>query len=545
MVARLVTSLEAVWHRLKAWPALSCASFGLIAALGYPPLHAWWVAIPAFAGFVALLYEAPTARSAAWRGWLFGWAHLTLANNWIATAFTHQAQMSEYLGWVAVPLLCVYLAVYPAMASTLANVLARRTGPLAFAAVFAGAWILFEWARSWVFTGYPWPPLGLLALGDWDTAGLAALLPWTGTYALSGLVVLIAGLIAAFVRSAQWLSAVFMVGLTALVMLVPMHGERSDSTEIAFTLVQPYIPQDEINDGSKFEEQFLRIARLTAKGNDRSRVVLWPESAVPDYLEPDYPQRYYNQTTAVNPETREGDPEYARQRIGSVIGPEGTLLTGVVNLDIAEVEGQRRAVSARNSVVALNGAGELTHHYAKGHLVPYGEYLPMRSLLEPLGLSRLVAGSIEYKPGPGPRTLDLGIHGKAGVQICYEIVFSGRVVDREDRPDYLFNPSNDGWFGWWGPPQHLAQARMRALEEGLPVLRSTTTGISAVIDANGVVRQSIAMGESAARDGFIPQPHSATLFARLGNTLPLLWAAILILVGLSAPRLLALRKPQS
>ena len=169
----------------------------------------------------------------------------------------------------------------------------------------------------------------------------------------------------------------------------------------------------------------------------------------------------------------------------------------------------------------------------------------MRGVLEPLVLSRLVAGSIDYAPGPGPQTLNLGSQGKAGVQICYEIVFSGRVVDPDNRPDYLFNPSNDGWFGSWGPPQHLAQARMRALEEGLPVLRSTTTGISAVIDAGGVVRQSILMGEAAALEGRSPVARAPTLFSRFGNALPLGWAALLILLGLAAPRLLALRQPQS
>ena len=138
------------------------------------------------------------------------------------------------------------------------------------------------------------------------------------------------------------------------------------------------------------------------------------------------------------------------------------------------------------SVTALDSTGAIRGSYAKAHLVPYGEYLPMREILEPLGLSRLVAGSIDFLAGPGPRTLDFGPYGKAGFQICYEIIFSGQVADRANRPDYLFNPTNDGWFGSWGPPQHLAQARMRAIEEGLPVLRATTTGISAVIDADGV-----------------------------------------------------------
>ena len=202
--------------------------------------------------------------------------------------------------------------------------------------------------------------------------------------------------------------------------------------------------------------------------------------------------------------------------------------------------GRRGAVSARNSVMALDGSGRIRGGYDKAHLVPYGEYLPMRPILEPLGLSRLVAGSIDYLPGPGPRTLDLGVHGKAGVMICYEIVFSGHVVDKANRPDYIFNPSNDGWFGSWGPPQHLAQARMRAIEEGLPVLRSTTTGISAVIDANGVVREHIGMGKADKLEGFVPEANPPTLFARLGHILTLAWAAAFLALGLAIPRVLAL-----
>ncbi len=330
---------------------------------------------------------------------------------------------------------------------------------------------------------------------------------------------------------------ILIVVLVSGMMLPRFNGPQE--TAIRFTLVQPLIPQSEMNDGTKFDEQFMRIARLTAPGRDTSRLVLWPESAIPDYLEDGYPERYYSRMTAG------GDPDYARRQIGEVIGAQSTLLTGVVNLNIGTVQGRRRAVSARNSVVAINGAGTITHDYVKAHLVPYGEYLPMRPVLQPLGLSRLVAGAIDYLPGPGPRTLDLGEHGRAGVQICYEIVFSGQVVDRQDRPDYIFNPSNDGWFGVWGPPQHLAQARLRALEEGLPVLRSTTTGISAVIDADGVVRDSVAMNTAGAMEGNIPAAHAPTLFAKLGNALPLGWAALLIIVGLAVPRLLAHRASRS
>ena len=531
---------EKVWTAMLARPGLSSVGLGLISALGYPPLHAWWIAIPALAAFIALVHQAKSWKAAAWQGWLFGWAHLTLANNWIATAFTHQSEMPAFLGWVAVPLLCIYLAIYPALAVLAARLITDRlakadAGLVTFGVILAATWIVTEWLRSWVFTGYPWPPLGLMLLGGWDAAGFGRLLPSIGTYALSGFTLIVAtGGALSLLRRDLW-ELVFWLLPIAFVMILPRLSEPENS-DVRYALIQPNLTQDEINDPAKFDEQFARIADLTTPGREQSRLVLWPESAIPDYLEDGYPLRYYIAMTGG------GDPMLARARIGSTIGENSTLLTGVVNLNIGEREdGSIGAVGARNSVLALNGAGSITGHYAKAHLVPYGEYLPMREWLEPLGLNRLVAGDIDYVPGPGPQTLDLDEHGKAGIQICYEIVFSGQTVDRDNRPDYIFNPSNDGWFGAWGPPQFLAQARMRAMEEGLPVLRSTTTGISAVIDADGIVRGAIAQGKAARLDGFIPKAKPPTLFAQYGNAIPLALALFLIVCALGLPRLLALR----
>lgn len=195
---------------------------------------------------------------------------------------------------------------------------------------------------------------------------------------------------------------------------------------------------------------------------------------------------------------------------------------------------------AHNSLWVLTPDSRLIGRYDKAHLVPYGEYLPMRPLLEPLGLSRLVPGDADFWPGPGPQSLMLPAAGrrpplKMGVQICYEIIFSGHVVDRGDRPDFLFNPSNDAWFGSWGPPQHLAQARLRALEEGIPVIRSTPTGISAVIAADGALLDSIPHQEAGYIDGFLPARLSPTLFARLGDLASFLFA-LLIFAGAIALR---------
>ena len=521
--------LVKIYNWCLGHPRFCALALGGIGATAYPPLALWPVGLAALALLIALMRQAERWRDAATISYLFGWAHLTVANNWIATAFTYQAEMPAVLGWFAVPLLCLYLAIYPALAGLAAYRLARGAGVIAFSAIFAAAWIITEWLRSWVFTGYPWPPLGLMLLGGWDRPGLAVLLPWMGTYALSGLAILIAGFLLAVARSRTRLiaSPLLLLGLVAA-MYWPAPAPREG--HVPYVLVQPLIPQEEIDDPTKFEEQFNRTARLTMPGREAARLVLWPESAVPDYLENGYPQRYYDRMTAA------GDPDFARARIGSVIGENSLLLTGAVNLEIGERDGRRRATGADNSVLVLDGAGDIRAEYAKAHLVPYGEYLPMRWLLEPLGASRLVAGSIDFIPGPGPQTINLGAFGKAGMQICYEIVFSGQVVDRDNRPDYIFNPSNDGWFGAWGPPQHLAQARMRAIEEGLPVLRSTTTGISAVIDANGVVRQAIGRGQSARLDGDIPLAKDPTLFAQWGNVLPLFWAVALGLLSLVALR---------
>ena len=168
--------------------------------------------------------------------------------------------------------------------------------------------------------------------------------------------------------------------------------------------------------------------------------------------------------------------------------------------------------------------------------MPYGEYLPMRPILSAIGLSRLAPGDLDYNPGPGPQTLVLPLAGEVGFQICYEIIFSGDVVDADNRPGFIFNPSNDAWFGAWGPPQHLAQARLRALEEGLPVLRSTPTGISAVIDAEGRLLHSLPWQAAGFIDATLPPAKPPTLFTRFGNLLPFLLALLLVMIAVAVRR---------
>jgi apolipoprotein N-acyltransferase len=405
-----------------------------------------------------------------------------------------------------------------------------RTSTAALVTAFAGSWILAEWLRSWVFTGFPWNPLGVLALGPFDRPGLAMLAQWLGTYGLSGLVILLAGawLIAARRGKADWRGALLVAAPLALLGWFPvMSAEHVPSRSPAFTLVQPDFRQEELHDPARYEEMFRRAVALSQPDRPGEvRLVMWPESGLPDYLHRGYPRDWYEATTYA------ADPDLARLRIGRAIGPGTLLLTGNDMLEVKAGE----VIGARAGVAAIDSAGIVRATYAKAHLVPYGEYVPLKGLLEPLGLARFVPGTIEFWPGPGPRTIDFGAWGKVGVQLCYEIIFSGEVTQPGKRPGFIFNPSNDGWYGSWGPPQHLAQARLRGLEEGLPVLRSTTTGISAVIDARGVVTDHLPHGTAGRIDGRVPLALAPTPFARLGNLLPLGWAIVLLGLSLVASR---------
>ncbi len=534
------TPMARAWRggvaRLVAYPRLMALLFGVIAACGFQPLAMWPFTLVGVAGLMGLVSAAKDWQRAMVLGWLWGLGHFTLGNNWIATAFTYQAKMPVGLGYVAVVLLAVYLAVYPAMGALAAWLLGRRISAnrTAHILIFAACWIISEWLRSWVFTGFAWNPLAMAALGPFHRPGLAALAPLLGTYALSGLVVVLAGCWwAAYARGKFDWRGVALVAVPILAFIQPGHyGARDGLSKLAYTMVQPGIPQEQIDDPAHYEEQFARTAMLSFPNQlGQRRIVLWPESGVPDYLRQGYALAFYQQTTFA------ADPILARKRMGRVIGDNAVLMTGAVDLEMD----RGRLQGVRNVVTALDSQGNITGGYSKAHLVPYGEYLPMRGLLEPLGIARLVPGDMDFNPGPGARTLDLGAWGKAGMQICYEIVFSGQIVDAAHRPDYIFNPTNDGWFGAFGPPQHLAQARLRAIEEGLPVMRATTSGISAVVDANGMVRGYIPRGDAAKPaagrlDGFIPVAHAPTLFARLGNVLALMWAGLCFCVSVVASR---------
>lgn len=500
----------------RSWRAVLAALLGILSAFAFQPVG-WWPLLPiAFAGLCELISRAPTLRRALALGWAFGFGQFLIALNWIATAFTFQSNMPAWLGWVGVLLVALYLAVYPAMATGIAWRLGNKR-PAGIVLALAGAWGLTEWLRAGLFTGFAWNPAGVV-FADTPWLQSSALV---GTYSLSMLVILFGGgLWLATLRKFAGAGAV--IAVLVLLAVLPTSATILPARSGNITVVQPNIGQEDKWRPGFSEEAARRLATLSAqrRGAD-PRLLFWPEAAVTDPLS----------------DARIGNPRafaaFERKRAAALVGPGEYLLTGGIAVNASD---GRRVDGAANSIFVLGQGGKIVARYDKAHLVPFGEYLPLRPLLSAVGLSRLAPGDLDFAPGPGPRTIDLGEGwGKVGMQLCYEIIFSGEVVDRRNRPDFIFNPSNDAWFGRWGPPQHLAQARLRAAEEGIPVIRSTPTGISAVIDRYGMIRHSLPWRAAGAIQDQLPPRTGITPFGRFGNLIPLL-LAFALLIGAIAMR---------
>jgi apolipoprotein N-acyltransferase len=486
---------------------------GATSAFAFQPVGWWPLMIVSIAVLCELTARAGSLRHALLAGWGFGFGQFVIALNWIATSFTYQAAMPAWLGWAAVPLVSLYLAVYPMLATGLAWRFGQKSR-VALVLALAGSWAISEWLRATMFTGFAWNPAAVVLV---DTPALHSI-GWLGTYGLSALVIGAGGgLWLAYRR--RFRSATAVAAALVVACLIPPVELARQAAPRPIRVVQPNIGQD-----IKWDEQSAALAqakldRLTTIRNARDELIFWPEAAV---------------TTPLSDNRPPAAPLVVDERLAATRALEGRDLLVTGGLALRSSNG-RQADAAANSVFVLAPQGRFVGRYDKAHLVPYGEYLPLRPLLSLVGLSRLVPGSVDFQPGPGPGSLTLPEGwGTVGFQLCYEIIFSGEVVSRDNRPDFIFNPSNDAWFGAWGPPQHLAQARLRAAEEGIPVIRSTPTGISAIVDAHGTIVDSIPWRKAGVIWSYLPSPAARlTPFARLGNIIPLALGFILLIAAIA------------
>ena len=486
--------------------ALCC---GLLSALGFQPVGQLGPVVVGV-GLLLLLLAAQPWRRAFLLGLSFGFGQFALGLSWIAEAFTFQSAMPAFMGWVAVLGLSLFLSLYPALAALAARRATRRIVPLAFS--FAACFSVAEILRGLLFSGFAWNPLGVAFL---QLPGVAQLAAIVGANGLSALAILaggsLAALLAAHGQPGRWPLALLFPALVLFGVAIPrLQKPLPPPSGPELLLVQTGIGiDDKYAAGGELETlaKTIRETRAALAVGPPPAAVIWPEAAIEFPLE------------------EEAD---LRREISHGLPAKTLLLTGGVSL-VRDEAG--RAIAATNSLYALDATGRILARYDKAHLVPGGEYLPLRAVAEPLGLARLVPGALDFRPGPGAETLSLPGLPPCSPVICYEIIFPAAVLDGARRPAFILTISNDAWFGRSGPPQHHAQARLRAIEEGLPVVRVTPTGLSGVIDARGAMPLLLPRGVAATARARLPAALAATPFARLGLLAPLAFAASLLLVG--------------
>ena len=494
------------WRR-----ALFAFAAGALSTLALPPFGFWpalFIGVPAL---LLLIEGAGNWRRAAVAGWWWGYGHFVTGVYWIGIALLVDPERFAWLLPFASLGLPMIFALFPAFAAVLARVFGRG-GPALLVAL-AGAWIVGEIARDHVLSGFPWNPLAAAWIEVPAAAQGASL---AGAFGLGGLTVLFCGLPYLFLR-VGWERLAVAAVVIALASGIFIYGQtrvpeglapRADP-KVRIRLVQGNIDQRLKHDDAARATHFRRhmdLSRAPSADGVAPKLIIWPETALPYTLD--------------------AAPQLPRI-LGSLVGEDGVALIGAVRLRQDE-----RGLKAWNSLHALRHDGGLVGTYDKHHLVPFGEYLPLRGVLGLFGLDKLAVGAVDFSAGPGPRGIDLPGIGRVLPLICYEAIFPEAAEDPDARPALLVNVTNDAWFGTSnGPPQHLAAARLRAVEQGLPLARAANTGISALVDPYGRVEQALPLGVAGVIDGDMPAAAAPTLFAQWGALVPASLAFIMLLLG--------------
>ena len=492
------------------------------------PLNAWPVL---FLTLPVMVWQIDGAAAGRWRGvpaaaltgWCFGLGYFVPGLYWIGYAFLVDAPTFAWLMPFAILGLPAYLALFMALGFALARLFWTRDAARVIA--LAASLTMSEWLRGHALTGFPWNSLGYalsepLALAQ--TASLIGL--WGLTFLTVAIFASPAVLIDGTSRGRKpWVTpALALIVLLSMTVFGAIRLSRQPTlmlTNTRLRIMQPNLQQDaRFNYGAKADvmKKYLtlsdRASGPQSTGVRDVNILIWPESAFPFFL------------------TREAD---AMAQISDLL-PKGTvLITGSVRAP--DVPPGTRITRAYNSIYVIDHDSNVLSVYDKLHLVPFGEFLPFQDLMEKIGFEQLTRVQGGFIPGTRRRSMEVPNAPRMLPLICYEVVFPGHVVERGDRPGWIVNLTNDGWFGISsGPYQHLQQARMRAIEQGLPLVRAANTGISAVIDPVGRTVASLGLGLEGVLDSGLPAAIPPTPYARAGD--------IPVLIILAAAWLLVVRR---
>ncbi|MGV6820407.1 MAG: apolipoprotein N-acyltransferase [Parvularcula sp.] len=505
-------------HSRPGWQRYGIAfGAGCLGALGLAPYDFFPATVLALAVLVPLSSvtdpAASPGRSGFYTGWAFGFGYFAASMYWLAFAFLVQADQFAWMIPVVVPLFMGFLGLFVGLPLWVVGRLRWRglSRTLLLVALLSG----FEFARGHILTGLPWNLFGQSLAGSVVMPQFAA---WVGPYGLSVIVILAGCLIGSgwgcdgngFQWKAPAAGLALLVGLLGFGSVRLALGGPVEASPITVAIMQPNVPQREKMDPVANADHFRRLLDATAKALPKAgeAYAIWPENAYP----------FLAQT--------EDAPGYFAELFPAQAGIiSGTYRTW-------DDAGQTRF---GNSAVffgpTARGEKPVTALYDKHHLVPFGEYLPLKGLLKALRLSQLAPVEDGFSPGPGPAIIEVG-SSRVAPLICYEDVFPLALYPRGERPDWLVVVTNDAWFGDnAGPRQHLHLARLRAIESGLPMARSANTGISALIDPYGRILAEIPLYQTGQIVEALPRPLGRTGYDRLGELVYLLLVFALLLVS--------------
>ena len=501
---------------LKPWPQRGLIFIlGAIGALAFAPLFIFPAFLLTMSGMWYILDKEIMRKTSFSKifalGWWWGLGHFTVGLYWITYALTVEVQTFWWLMPFSLFGIPAIIAIFSGFSFMITKFWPYPGISAAFA--FAGIWIGVEWLRGHLLSGFPWNLLGYSLAFSLEMTQVASL---TGVYGLSFLIILMAIMLQYLVSKYSFERIIALcVYLLAILCWIwgrerLTHVDPIDFPSVAVRIVQPNIPQALKWDPKQKEANLHTLLKMTAEPSTLPlKAIIWPETAVSYFLEQN---------------------DFYRTLIAKTI-PKGTLLfTGALRRTSPE----EKPVKIWNSLLVINSQAQIVASYDKSHLVPFGEYLPFRSLLDAIfgegTLKKLTAGSIDCTPGKGPESISLpeGYPTFSGL-VCYEVIFPHAVINpTQKRPNWMINVTNDGWYGKSaGPYQHLEMARFRAVEEGIPLVRDSNSGISVVFDAYGRSIGSIGLGKEGILDILLPAPaRYVPLYARWGD-----WIVLMLMAG--------------
>jgi apolipoprotein N-acyltransferase len=497
--------MNKILSHLTSSPYMSAIILGALSAFSFAPLYFLPALFVSIWGLLHLLDDAQSARQLTKRLYAFGFGFFTANLYWIGLSFR-----TIDMGWVGVPailILSAFLALFFVVNGLFIIPFAARSieRRIAFAIGFA----ICEWLRGHILTGLPWNLVGSIwGAYTWpylNDLGLSILqiTAWIGIYGLSFLTILAVVLITSTNRLYRVAALLGVISLT-LFGGIRLMRTPTELLPVNLRLIQPSLDQRFKWLPSSFERNIeLQLGLSSLEAERPLAAIIWPEAAV---------------TKILNQELE------LREVISSFAPKNGYIITGAPYSEGSKVF---------TTLSVLNEKGEITEHYKKSHLVPFGEYVPFKQFLP---MDKVTPGAIDFSEGNGIKTLDVPGIPSFSPLICFEALFPGNVVSSESgakRPEWLLNITNDAWYGLSaGPYQHLALVRIRAIEEGLPLVRVANNGVTAVVDPCGRILHKLGLNDIGFIDFELPKALPATIYSRFKENafLALLLIASLITI---------------